>query len=132
KIVLIVIVDEPDIGSDSNRSNEVSAPVFKDIMGKSLRYLNVPKENTSFGVTQLLDNSGLLMPDLTKSSLSEAKELLSRIDISYEVIGSGQNVVQQQPMAGTRIGPEQRGYVIPQPIEGLSFPDVTRLSMRDV
>jgi penicillin-binding protein 2B len=132
QIVLCVIIDDPDIGSDSNRSSEVSAPVFKDIMGKSLRYLNVPKANTSQGVTQLLDNSGVLMPDLSNASTSEAKDLLSRIGIGYDVIGNGQKVLQQQPMAGTRIGLEQRGYIVTEPLEGLTFPDVTGLSMRDV
>mgnify|MGYP000418675778 CR=1 FL=1 len=132
KIVLCVIIDNPDIGSDSNRSSEVSAPVFKDIMGKSLRYLNVPKTNTSQGVTQLLDDTGVLMPDLKNESASEAKNLLDRVGISYDVIGNGQKVVQQQPMAGTRIGLEQRGYILTQPIEGLAFPDVTGRSMRDV
>ncbi|MEX2414658.1 MAG: penicillin-binding transpeptidase domain-containing protein [Paenibacillaceae bacterium] len=132
QIVLCVIIDDPDIGSDSNRSGEVSAPVFKDIMGKSLRYLNVPKANTSLGVTQLLDNSGVLMPDLSQVSTSEAKDLLSRIGIAYDVIGNGKKVVQQQPMAGTQIGLEQRGYILTQPLEGLTFPDVTGRSMRDV
>jgi penicillin-binding protein 2B len=132
QVALIVIVDDPDIGSDSTRSSEVSAPVFKDIMGKSLRYLNVPKENTSLGVTQLLDNSGVLMPDLKDASLTEAKDLLARIGISYDVVGNGQKVLQQHPMAGTRIGLEQRGYMVTQPLEGLTFPDVTGRSMRDV
>lgn len=132
QVALIVIVDDPDIGSDSTRSSEVSAPVFKDIMGKSLRYLNVPKENTSLGITQLLDNSGVLMPDLNDTSLTEAKDLLSRIGISYDVIGNGQKVVQQHPMAGTRIGLEQRGYIVTQPLESLTFPNVTGRSMRDV
>lgn len=132
QIVLCVIIDDPEIGSDSNRSSEVSAPVFKDIMGKSLRYLKVPKANTLQGVTQLLDNSGVLMPNLKGASTSEAKDLLNRIGIDYEVIGKGQKVLQQHPMAGTRIGLEQRGYIVTQPLEGLSFPDVTGLSMRDV
>ncbi len=132
KIVLSVIIDDPDIGSDSNRSSEVSAPVFKDIMGKSLRYLEVPKANTSSGVTQLLDNSGVLMPDLSKKSASEARDLLDRIGIKYDVIGKGQKVLNQQPMAGTRIGLEQRGYILTSSLEGISFPDVTGRSMRDV
>ncbi len=132
QIVLSVIIDDPDIGSDSNRSSEVSAPVFKEIMGKSLRYLNVPKENTSTGVTQLLDDSGVLMPDLKGVSTSEAKDLLDRIGIDYDLIGKGQKVLQQQPMAGTRMGLEQKGYVLTAPPKGLSFPDVTGRSMRDV
>jgi penicillin-binding protein 2B len=132
KIVLCVIIDDPDIGSDSNRSSEVSAPVFKDIMGKSLRYLNVPKANTSFGITQLLENDGVLMPDLQNKSTAEAADLLVRIGIDYDVLGKGKKVIQQQPMAGTRIGLEQRGYILTDSIDKLPFPDLTGRSMRDV
>jgi penicillin-binding protein 2B len=132
QVALLVIVDDPDIGSDSTRSTEVSGPVFKDIMGKTLRYLNVPKTNTELGVTELLDNTGILMPDLKNKSVSEAKDRLARLDISYDVIGNGQQIIQQHPMAGTRMGLEQRSYIVTKPLEGISFPDVTGRSMRDV
>lgn len=132
KIVLSVIVDEPDIGGDYRNGSEVSGPLFKEIMGKSLRYLEVPKENTTLGVTQLKEANEIVMPDLTGRSLDDAGVLLNRNKLAHTVLGQGLTVVEQYPAKGEQIGEEQHVYILTADAGELAMPNMQGRSLRDV
>lgn len=132
KIVLSIIVDSPDIGGDYRRGSEVSAPVFKEVMGKVLRYLDVPKENTTVGVTERKTAQSIVAPDLKGKRVEEAAALLARNRLSYDRLGAGGTVIGQYPHAGTSIGQEQRVYLLTQEPEGIAMPDMRGRSLRDV
>jgi len=132
KIVLIVIVDEPDLGGDYRRGSEVTAPVFKEIMSKSLRYLGVPKANTTIGVTQMKEVNAVTMPDLVGKDWKEAGSLLSRYGMSYEKLGIGDKVMKQYPRAGDQITIEQQVYLVSESSDLVNVPDMMGRPMRDV
>ena len=131
KIALLVIIDDPDIGGDYRRGSDVSAPVFKEIMSKSLRYFGVGKEGTSIGVTQWKDISAVTMPELTGKSVEEAKGVLNRYGLSFEQLGKGNKITNQYPRAGDQIAAEQQVYLLTEPISKLQMPDLTGRPMRD-
>jgi penicillin-binding protein 2B len=132
KIALLVVVDDPDIGGDYRRGSEVSAPLFKEIMLKSLRYLGVEKEGTKVGITQWKDVSALTMPDLTGKTVSEAAGALARYGITLENVGVGGKVTAQYPAAGEAVSAEQKVYVLTGDAKYADFPDMTGRPMRDV
>jgi penicillin-binding protein 2B len=132
KIALLVIVDDPDIGGDSLRSSEVAAPVFKDVMGKALRYYGVGKENTSVGVTQWKDIQAVTMPDLVGQDVSDAGKTLGRYGMSYERLGIGKTILKQYPNSGDQVAAEQQVYLLTDSSEKIVFPDLRDRPMRDV
>jgi penicillin-binding protein 2B len=132
KIALLVVVDDPDIGGDYRRGSEVSAPLFREIMLKTLRYLGVEKEGTKVGITQWKNVSALTMPDLTGKTVSEAAGVLARYGIVVENVGVGGKVTVQYPAAGEAVSAEQKVYVLTGDAKYADFPDVTGRPMRDV
>lgn len=132
KIALLVVVDEPDLGGDYRRGGEVSAPVFKDIMAKALRYYGVEKEGTKVGITQWKDVSAVSMPDIVGKDIKEATAILARYGIGVETFGTQGRVTAQYPAAGEAATAEQKAYVLTGEAEDAEFPDVTGRPMRDV
>ncbi len=131
KIALLVIVDDPDIGGDSQRSSEVAAPVFKEVMSKALRYYGVAKENTTVGVTEWKDVQAVTMPDLVGKPASEAGNMISRSGMLHERFGNGDIVLSQYPSAGDQIAAEQTVYLLTEDANQVVFPDLTGRPMRD-
>lgn len=132
KLALLVLVDEPDLGGDYRRGGDVSAPVFKEIMSKSLRYLGVSKEGTSVGVTAWKDVSAVVMPDLLHKDIKEAGAVLGRYGLHYEQLGEGHVVLAQYPKAGDQISADQQVYVLTEEAEAAKLPDLIGRPMRDV
>jgi penicillin-binding protein 2B len=138
KIALLVVIDDPDIGGDYRRGGDVSAPVFRDIMLKSLRYLGVEREGAAFkesgkvGIAQARSVSAVTMPDLVGKSVAEAIGALGRYGIAVETFGAGTRVTAQYPAPGEEAAIGQNAYVLAGDAKNADFPDVTGRAMRDV
>ena len=130
KIALLVVIDDPDIGGDYRRGGDVSAPVFRDIMLKSLRYLGVEKENAAAkggkaGIAQARHATAVTMPDLVGKTVAEAAGALARYGIAVEALGAGTKVTAQHPAPGEAVAAEQKAYVLAGDAKNIAFPDVT-------
>lgn len=117
-LTAIVIVDEPDTNI---YGGTVAAPIWADMVGKALKYLNISPvpggENTDPGKVisrerwvraegdqVSTDTEGSeAMPDLTGLTLREALARLAESGARVQVNGTG-IVVGQEPEPGTRIG----------------------------
>jgi penicillin-binding protein 2B len=145
RIAVAVIIDEPNLGGDSNRAGEATAPLFRAIVEQTLRYKNVlPK----FGNTAIRssvpshDAQELVRPLGTAPvahdvigayeslTTEEARSRLATGPWSVQVVGSGSRIVGQVPRSGTALAPGSTVYVFTD-AQQLSIPDMRGLSLRD-
>ncbi len=97
KIAVLVVIDQPKGGA--HMGGEIAAPVAKDIISNTLRYLGIKPVYDSADAA-----SGLLtMPDLTNLTYKDAVSRLSELKINYKVVGEGTRVAAQDPAPGTSI-----------------------------
>ncbi|EFM12813.1 Peptidoglycan glycosyltransferase [Paenibacillus curdlanolyticus YK9] len=132
KILVYVVIDEPN---DKNAGGgKAAAPVFKDIVQQSLRYMGV-KPQFPDGVSQEAVEAGksptMSMPDYSGMNLANAKSKLDKSGLQYEVAGKGATVLQQIPSPGTVISLSQRVYLITEKREQLTVPNLVGSSLRD-
>ncbi len=113
-ITAIVVVDEPD---KDIYGGIVAAPIWADMVGKILKYLNIPPEvgdgDSPGGVKDEGRWAGTVkdrktgdpeaMPDLTGLTLREALAKLGESGAKVQVSGTGL-VVRQDPQPGLGIG----------------------------
>jgi penicillin-binding protein 2B len=128
QIVVLVMADEPDLGGDYRLGGQVTGPVFREIVSQSLRYMGV-----SATVKQELSGMELVLhvPDLSNLSVEQAEKKLAADKMRYEKLGNGKTVIAQIPAPGTEISPQQRIYILTEPMEDLELPDLTGKSLRD-
>lgn len=130
QIALLVIAEKPAIENYLEASNVV-APVFKEIMGKSLHYFGVSANAPEGGVVTI--NSGQeYVPQLVGKTLDSAYAEAASYSVELEVLGSGNQVLEQYPVADTIVGPGQKIYVLTQDKERIPLPDLHGRSKRDV
>jgi len=133
KIALIVIVDDPKIESYTQGS-EVVAPVFREIMEKSLRYLGVETERSEVTVNSVQIQSKLptlTVPNLVTMDPLRAGEVLAAKGFGYVILGNGHKVIDQFPASGTRVGSRQQVILLTQDKSRALLPDMSGWSLRD-
>ncbi|MCR8655996.1 penicillin-binding protein [Paenibacillus endoradicis] len=131
QLIVLVIVDEPN---DKNAGgSKVAAPVFREIMLKSLRKLNIAPNYENIAVEEGETPTEVMIttPDVTGMKGGLAKEKLKNAGLPFEFIGDGSIVEQQIPTAGTLVHPTQTVYLVTEQKENLSIPDLTGVSLRD-
>lgn len=91
-IAVIIVVDEPQ--SAVKYGSVVAAPYISELLAEILPYLNYEstKEST---ITTVSDYVGMPVSELTK--------LLNQDGIKYSIIGNGDQVISQFPLAGIEI-----------------------------
>lgn len=97
KIAVLVVIDQPK--GEGHMGGEIAAPVARDIIYNSLRYLGVKPvyKNDSAG------NIELIMPDLINLTYKDAVSRISKLNLKYQVIGKGDTVAAQVPDPGTKV-----------------------------
>jgi penicillin-binding protein 2B len=128
QIMIAIIADEPDIGGDYHRGSEVWAPVFRDIMSQSLRYMGIT--STAVNTKTVSEEPIKTIPDLSQANLTSAKNKLNQIGLQAEAFGKGAKVVKQFPPAGTEISMSRIVYVTTDDKTD-TVPDFKGKSLRD-
>ena len=133
QLVAIVVVDTPK--GYPYYGGTVAAPVFREVVGDSLRYLEVPvryepEENTA-------DNEMTTVPMVINLPVDEAEKLLTDAGLVSERSGSGQLVYGQMPLDGVKVKKGSSVLLNLQKQEGIqgderNVPDLKGKSMRDV
>jgi penicillin-binding protein 2B len=128
RILIAIISEEPDIGENYHNGSLVWAPVFKDIMSRTLRYLGI---NSSAGSAKSVNETPVkTIPNLSQASLTAAKNLLSQTGLQVQVFGNGAKVVKQFPLPGTEISMSRTVYVTTEEKVDV-VPDFKGKSLRD-
>ncbi len=136
KIVLYVIVDEPQVALAGGGS--VAAPIFKEIMEKSLRYMGIMPEqsekeeaaNGESGAVSARADITATVPGVVGLTTAQAASELARRHFDAHVIGEGGKVLHQLPKAGRSLPTSQQVYLLTDTQPG-EIPDMTGLSLRD-
>ncbi len=98
KVACLVILDEPAPGR-VYYGGTIAAPVVKNIMEDTLRYLEVePKYNEEEKAFVDIE-----LPDISGKTKQEATDLLKEAGFSVRFKGKGEKVVDQIPKAHTRL-----------------------------
>lgn len=129
KLALLVIVDEPDLDGDYRNGGPVIAPLFKEIMQKSLRYLGVAEQQRED--IMIGGHDAPIMPKLENMSVYGAKNEMSKKNIAFTLLGEGDRVVKQYPRASKALSPGEQVYIITEAVGQLKLPNLTGKSMRD-
>ncbi|CAI6020074.1 penicillin-binding transpeptidase domain-containing protein [Cohnella sp. JJ-181] len=135
KIVLYVLVDEPD--DETLGGGSVAAPIFKEIMQKSLLHLGVlPAIAKDADKDEKDDPAATPAPvtakvvDVSGMTAAQAKSKLSNSSFEALVLGKGDKVISQLPKAGTMLPTSQHVYLLTEKTLG-SVPSFKGLSLRD-
>lgn len=134
QLIVYVIIDEPN--DPLAGGGAVAAPVFREIMLKSLRKLEIAP---SYEVTQNHSDDEdaaptvamIKVPDVTGMKGALAKEKLKVTGLKHEFIGDGVIIEQQIPAAGSLVHPSQSIYLVTEQQEKLVVPDLIGASLRD-
>ncbi|MDU0201623.1 penicillin-binding transpeptidase domain-containing protein [Paenibacillus sp. MAH-36] len=129
KILVTLIADQPDLGGNYHLGGQVLAPAFKDIVGESLQYMGVKSSKQTQMVAK--EANKLKVPNFMGMTSANAKAAAKESNLSLEVFGKGEQVVEQFPKPGTEILSTQRIYVAMQNVTEMPLPNLVGRSLRD-
>ncbi|MCI9050918.1 MAG: PASTA domain-containing protein [Lachnospiraceae bacterium] len=99
QVIGIVIIDEP-VGI--YYGGTIAAPVMKEIFENILPYLGIEQNFTEEEEKEYVKTT-VIMPQVEGMSLKDAKSALSEQKFEIKVLGEGETVVEQFPIAGEEI-----------------------------
>lgn len=97
KVAAIILVDEPTVGSVYG--SVVAAPYISNLMELILPYLGEKADYSEEDISQ----KQVVVPNLEGMSLEKAIEILKLKGISYEIKGTGTEVLSQMPTSNQKI-----------------------------
>ncbi|MGF7031950.1 penicillin-binding protein 2B [Paenibacillus mucilaginosus] len=131
RILVTILVDEPDLGGDYHLGGEVAAPAFKQIVSQTLRHWGIAPTTQVKSGDAAAQEPGTKVPNLVGRTPEEARAATDAFGVVLETLGSGPKVLAQSPAPGTEIGGAQRMYVVLEEGTELEVPDLSGKSLRD-
>lgn len=128
ELLCIVAIDEPT--GDLYQGSQIAAPVVRNILEDTLRYMGIEKKLDSDKATKLQSN----VPEIRGFSVDEAKKQLVNEGFSVRIIGEGDMAMQQLPKPGASLakGSTVIIYTTEGEVEKVAVPDVVGMSLSDV
>ena len=96
QIAVLIIVDEP---KGSVYGSTVAAPYVANFLSEALPYIGVERNYTA----EEMERATVSVKNYYSSSVQDATRAISKLGLSYEVIGNGNVVTAQMPSAGTAL-----------------------------
>lgn len=97
EIAVLIILDEPK--GANHMGGTIAAPVARNVLNEVLPYLGIETIYTTDDVKKL----DTIAPNLKDKNLEDAKKALESKGLKIRIIGSGDKVTGQTPMAGQSI-----------------------------
>ncbi|QGT99130.1 Cell division protein FtsI [Peptidoglycan synthetase] [Candidatus Syntrophocurvum alkaliphilum] len=135
KLACIVVVDAPQ--GYPYYGGWVAAPVFREIMHDSLRYLEVPIQAKESEIDNEKEQK-VIVPDVVNLPLAEASNIIQSRGLEVKVKGTGNIVWQQTPNPNTQITSQSQVIIHLSPFEKdnesgeVTVPDLQGKSMKEV
>lgn len=130
RILISIIVDEPDLEENYHLASGVTTKAFTEIALQSLQYLGVPAYDEPINVTYQ-DNSTTPNSQFIGLSKKATIEKAKSLGLNLEVIGTGDQVMEQFPSSNIAIPKHQTLYVWMQPKGELILPNLVGKSKRE-
>lgn len=99
QVVCLVVVDSPE---GVYFGGQVAAPVFKNIVRDTLRYLQVPVQVAPEMIPGQ-NQQTITLPNLVGMNLTDAVNSMRKSNIKIDIIGEGVQVRAQLPVAGSKV-----------------------------
>ncbi|MFV9509993.1 penicillin-binding protein [Tepidibacillus sp. LV47] len=129
KLLTYVVVEQPNVGDTPYFGSTIAAPIFKDIMQNSLRYLKVPMDTKTKTSNEELRH--IELENFLNQSVSTIEKKLKVQGIIPIVIGDGKTILAQYPKAGNQLALGEHVYLITIPKEEIRIPDLRGKSLRE-
>ena len=99
ELVILIVLYNPT-GEGGHQGGGVAAPIASQILGEVLPYLEITKNNTDEEMTVQVE-----MPEVTGLTVKEAKEILSNLELDYEIDTDDMEkiITDQLPKKGIQI-----------------------------
>ncbi|OOE12028.1 penicillin-binding protein [Fictibacillus arsenicus] len=130
KLLVYVAVERPKVEFPEMGSTP-TANIFTSVMKSSLQYLNIqPEAKEKQNKSKMKKTYGKELDDYTGKSAKEAKSELEKLGMQVSVIGSGDEVIKQEPYEGAYVIKGER--VILRTSGDAKMPDLTNWSYMDI
>lgn len=136
QIACIVVVDAPQ--GYPYYGGWVAAPVFKEIMKDSLRYLEIPLYEKTDNEEEVVKDTRVVVPDVVNLPLPEATSIINSRGLNVKVSGQGNIVWQQTPKPHTKLPRGSEIVINLSPLDPnqnageVTIPDLQGKSMKEV
>lgn len=121
QIAVLVMIDEPQ--GYLHQGGQIAAPVVGRIMADVLPYIGVEPQYTETEIASI----DIVTPNLIGLSETGVKDALSGQNLSYRLVGSGENVTDQVPAPGVKV-PSSATMILymgeTKPSENVTVPNV--------
>lgn len=124
ELVMYITMERPTITDYTVAPSDILAEVFKPVMKRGLEYLHM--DNTK---AEAMDNQ-MLMPKVTSEPMNEGLKKIEEMETNVTVVGNGDTIVQQLPLADEPIIAGQRVILLTN--GAMTMPDMTGWSGNDV
>jgi stage V sporulation protein D (sporulation-specific penicillin-binding protein) len=104
QVIALVLVDEPE---GIYYGGTVAAPVIKEVFENILPYMGIEPQYTELDFQNYVIG-GENVPDLMGKTVNEAKKELSEFSFEVEVLGEGEIIVEQFPLAGEYVNKDSK------------------------
>ena len=107
----LIIIDEPQ---GIYYGGTVAGPVMKEIFDNILPYLNI-KAHYSEKELKMNNVEKVIVPNLISKKVQEAKNELKKNNLGVELIGNGDTILDQFPLAGDEVNPNSKVILYTNP-----------------
>ena len=133
KLLVYVVVDQPEITDSRFGGRDVVSPIFKDVMKNSLQYLKVSPDitetNKEINVQKAKE---FTVPDLVGKTPIVSEQKLAEAGLKILVVGEGSKVLKQYPGPGEKVIEGNVVYAITDDSSQTMLPDFTGKTLREV
>ena len=130
KLLIYVVVDQPEIDNQGAGGTLIAAPIFKSVMEKSLQYLRFIPQIPGKAETGS-SSVEFQIPTFIGTSSAAAIKQCQNLGLTVEKLGSGTGVLKQIPAPGVKTAQGGKVYLITS-ISDLKMPDLTGKTIREV
>lgn len=130
KLLIYVVVDQPEIDNQAAGGSLIAAPIFKSVMENSLRHLNfVP---VIPGKTETESNSlSFPMPSFIGLTVANAEKQSKNLGLTVEKLGNKNTVIKQIPAPGTTMFQGGKVLLLTSD-DNLTMPDLSGKTLKEV
>lgn len=128
ELLVLVMIDEPT--GYLHQGSQIAAPVVRNIIEDSLRYMGVEPQFTAEELETMLAT----VPEVRGLSVSDAKKQLTQAGFGTIVVGDGDTVADQLPKPSASLSKQSNVIIYTEGAEAkkVIVPDLTGLNMAQV
>lgn len=128
ELIVYVAVQRPKLEGQAG-AMPVSK-VFNTVMKNSLQYLQIDPTSTVSEKESTTQNAGIKLPSLEEKNLTEIKAELDKLGLEAVLLGDGQKIISQYPVADTAVINDEK--ILLKTSDSIKMPNITDWSRRDV